>query len=315
MRHAIRAVSTILFLAAAVFALRPASAETFYVEGYGGVPLAVTVAGPEDGPEILFLHGIGMGADSFSEQLDSDLAEKFRMVALDLRGHGMSGKPWVADAYATREVWAGDVQRVIAATGLKRPIIVAWSYGTLVAADYLLLNGSDCVSGLVLVSALGGLVSSVPPSDPPDEDILAQLQHYRALREIPELAVQQEATEILAPMLFETTADGPSAKWIASTNSLGILVPPYAQPYLRAHPNDNRALVASLAGTPLQVFHGSKDLGLRDADLAALKRAIPQAEIHTFEGAGHSLFAERPAAFNAAIAAFVEENWRIPTDR
>ena len=315
MRQAIRSVRSFLFLVAVVFVLSPAKAETFYVDGHGGVPLAVTEVGPETGPEILFLHGIGMGAASFSGQLDSELAEKFHMVAFDLRGHGMSGKPSTADAYANREVWAGDVQRVIAATGLKRPIIVAWSYGTLVAADYLSLNGPDSISGLVLISAFGGLVPPAVRSEPPDEAVMAQLQRYRTMREIPELAAQQEATDILAPMLFGRTAEGPSKQWIANTKALGILVPPYAQPHLRAHPNDNAALVKRLAATPLQMFHGSKDLGLSAADVAAFKQALPHADIRTFEGAGHSLFAERPVLFNAAIAAFVEANWRKPDDR
>ena len=315
MRRAIRSVCSVLVLVAVVFVLTPARAETFYVEGYGGVPLAVTEVGPKNGPEVLFLHGIGMGAESFSEQLGSELAEKFHMVAFDLRGHGMSGKPWAAEAYIDRDVWAGDVKRVIAATGLTRPIIVAWSYGTLVAADYLILNGTDRISGLVLVSALGGLVPPSVRSEPPDETITAQLQRYRALRKTPELSAQQEATDILAPMLFETTPQGPSAKWIARTNALGILVPPYAQPYLRAHPNDNVELAARLAETPVQAFHGSKDFAVVDADLAALKLALPHVKIRTFEGAGHSLFAEQPAVFNAAITAFVLENWRIRNDR
>jgi len=315
MRLGIRAFWSILPLAAAAFVLSPARAETFYVEGHGGVPLAVSVAGPQEGPEILFLHGIGMGAESFSEQLDSQLTEKFRMVAFDLRGHSMSGKPSTKEAYDNREVWAGDVQRVIAATGLKRPIIVAWSYGTLVAADYLLLNGTDCVSGLVLISSVGGLVPQSPGSAPPDPALLEQLQRYRELREIPELDIQQEASEILAPMLFETTSEGPSEEWIARTKAFGILVPPYAQAFLRAHPADNAELIPALAGVPLKLFRGAKDFALSDADIAAFNHALPHAQIQIMEGAGHSMFAEQPAAFNTAIAAFVEKNWRITHDR
>ena len=315
MSRALHAGWAVLALAIALLTLSPAKAESFYVEGEGGVPLAVTVAGPEDGPEILFLHGIGMGAQSFSEQLESDLAERFRMVAFDLRGHGMSGKPSVKDAYDNREVWAGDVERVIAATGLKRPIIVAWSYGTLVAADYLTLKGTDCVSGLVMISSVGGLLPQSPGSEPPDAAMLAQLQRYRELREIPAVDVQQAATEILAPMLYETGSEGPSAQWIARTRAFGILVPPYAQPYLRAHPADNAALIPDLQEVPLELFRGSKDFALSDADLAAFKQALPNAQVRIMEGAGHSMFAEQPAAFNAVIAAFVVKNWSIRNDR
>ncbi|QIG53607.1 alpha/beta hydrolase [Altererythrobacter sp. BO-6] len=292
-----------------------AQAETFYVEGYQGVPLAVTVEGPEDGPEILFLHGIGMGADSFSPQLRSDLATRYRMVVFDLRGHGMSGKPSEAEAYTLRDVWAGDVSRVIAATGLKRPIVVAWSYGTLVTADFLLAEGTDSVSGLVMVSALGGLVTPTPQAAPIDPQVTQDMAEYYNLRQSVSLTDQEAAVSILAPLLYEATEDGPSREWQERARLLGLMVPPYAQPFLRKHPSDNLALLPQLKETPLLVVHGVSDFAVNPADIATLQAYLPQARVLTVDPGGHSPFAERPETFNAALAAFVDENWRSPHDK
>lgn len=307
-----RALASVLAaLCLLVLPLAPAQAEadTFYVEGHGSVPLSVTVTGPEDGPEVLFLHGIGMGADSFSPQLNSELAERYRMVAIDLRGHGMSGKPHKAEAYTLREVWAEDVRRVIAATGLKKPVIVAWSYGTLVTADYLLAEGGDAISGLIMVGAHGGIAPPSPRNEPPDPAVMAEMARYYQLRASSSLADQQAALEILAPYLYEVTETGPSKEWQSRARILGLMVPPYAQPHLRAHPMDNAALAAVLAETHVMLVHGTRDFAVTPADVEAAKKAIPHLEVHTVVGGGHSPFAEDPARFNALLAGFVDENW------
>lgn len=284
-----------------------ASAETFYVEGEGGVPLAVTVTGPEDGPEILFLHGIGMGAESFSPQLESDLAQHFRMVAFDLRGHGMSGKPSDEAAYTDRAIWAGDVRRVMAATGLKRPVIVAWSYGTLVTADYLRVEGTDHVAGLIMIGALGGFTPFVPPTSGPEAKVLADLTLSRELRQRPSLVDQEKAVDLILPMLVGSDA---VPGWLAHARTLGLLVPAYAQGPLRKHPSDNTDLVPKLQGLAICAMRGELDAAVPVESLDAFMKAFPQARQMTFVGASHSLFAEQPAAFNAALAKFVGENWR-----
>ncbi|WP_394728641.1 alpha/beta fold hydrolase [Altererythrobacter sp. GH1-8] len=297
-------LSLLLLLSQLIVA--PANAETFYVEGHGGVPLAVTVTGPEDGPEILFLHGIGMGAESFAPQMQSELAQRYRMVAFDLRGHGMSGKPHEAEAYTPREVWAEDVSRVMKATGLRRPVIVAWSYGTLVTADYFFLTQNNTVSGVVMVGAHGGIAPPSAPADPPDPQVMEQMARYYALRSSPALADQRQSIELLAPYLYEITEDGPSDDWKESARILGLLVPPYAQPHLRAHPMDNAALAPLLSHIPVLLVHGTKDFAVNPADVVAAKEAIPHLQVKTFVDAGHSPFAERPDAFNAMLAEFVD---------
>lgn len=309
MRGLVRQLFVLVALALSQLIIPVAHAETFYVEGHGGVPLAVTVEGPTDGPEILFLHGIGMGAESFSPQLHSELAKRYRMVAFDLRGHGMSGKPHEAEAYTQREVWAEDVERVMQATGLERPVIVAWSYGTLVTADYFFLTENNSVSGLVMVGAHGGIAPPSPSADPPDPKVLSEMGRYYELRSSPAFSDQQKSIELLSPYLYEITEDGPSAEWQAAARVFGVLVPPYAQPHLRAHPNDNAALAPLLRHIPVLLAHGTKDFAVTPADVDAAKEAIPHLQVKTFVDAGHSPFAERPEQFNAMLSEFVDDAW------
>ncbi|MDX2222058.1 MAG: alpha/beta hydrolase [Rhodospirillaceae bacterium] len=290
----IRVALIALLCAAGVHA---AQARSFYIEGAGGVPLAVTDAGAVDAPAILFLHGIGHGRDSFQVQFTSHLTENYRLVAFDLRGHGMSGKPWRAADYAEAAIWAEDVARVMDATGLIRPVVVAWSYGTLVAADMVRVGGAPRIAGVVMVSALGGLEAQAPQGEiPPD------LAKARLLQPQPSLADQQDASRLVARYL----TDGPApAPWRDTTLALNLMVPPYVQPLVRQHASDNRDLVARFT-MPVLIVHGAKDAAVQQAAVDSLVQRLPNGLASRYDAAGHTPFVEDAPRFNRELAAFVE---------
>jgi pimeloyl-ACP methyl ester carboxylesterase len=283
----------------------PAAAEIRYVEGAQGVPLAVADVGNPKGPEILFIHGIGQGLISFRPQLESALAQKYRMVAFDLRGHGASGKPWTENAYTDPAVWAEDVARVMEATGLKRPVVVAWSYGTLVISDFIRLHGSGRLSGLVMVGALGGWVPQVQRNG--DTALLAELQRARSLQQSLDVTDQAEAVRIVTGML---TAGHPVAGWTETAMRLGALVPPYAQGPLRKHMTNGNTELPAIAKIPVLAVHGAHDGGEPQAQVDAFLKAVPGAKASRYEDAGHSAFAEDPGRFNRELAGFVDAHWR-----
>jgi non-heme chloroperoxidase len=61
--------------------------------------------------------------------MNSDLADDYRLVAMDIRGHGFSDKP--RDGYTDSRLWADDVNAVIQALSLDGSILCGWSYGPL----------------------------------------------------------------------------------------------------------------------------------------------------------------------------------------
>jgi pimeloyl-ACP methyl ester carboxylesterase len=284
--------------------LLPAAVEarSFYTTGAGGVPLAVGEVGPADGPEILFLHGLGQGRESFRPQFESNLSSKYHLVAFDLRGHGMSGKPWDEAAYTTSAVWAEDVARVMAATGLRHPILVGWSYGTGVAADYVREHGGKAISGLMLISALGGFVQSPPPAGLAPADLVRS----RELRASVDLLDQQEAQRLLIPFL---TGGAVSARWRQSALALGTLVPPYVDSLLRKHKMANQDLVPGLK-LPVMIVHGRLDEALAQNTVDVFLAQVPGAKASRYDTSGHSPFAEDTTRFNRELAAFVDRVWR-----
>jgi pimeloyl-ACP methyl ester carboxylesterase len=276
-------------------------AKSFYVAGAGGVPLAVTEVGPAGAPAILFLHGLGQGRESFRPQFESELAKTYHMVAFDLRGHGLSGKPWDEAAYTDGATWAEDVAKVIAATGLKRPVVVAWSYGTLVSADFIRAKGAQALSGLMLVSSVGGLVSAPPPTGPIPLDLVKS----RQLRTNSDLRDQQEAQRLLAPFL--TAGDAPP-EWSAMAVTQGTMVPPFVDAALRKHKGQNSDLVPTLT-LPVVVVFGKRDAAIADATVDTLVAQVPGARSSRYDRSGHSPFAEDAARFNRELAQFVDRVW------
>jgi pimeloyl-ACP methyl ester carboxylesterase len=63
------------------------------------------------------------------------LGDDYRLVALDLRGHGQSDKP--REGYADRRLWAADILAVTRELRIEQPVLCGWSYGPIVILDYV----------------------------------------------------------------------------------------------------------------------------------------------------------------------------------
>jgi pimeloyl-ACP methyl ester carboxylesterase len=67
--------------------------------------------------------------------MNSSLAGDYRLIAVDMRGHGLSEKP--TNGYNDSKLWADDVNAVIQGLNLDHPVLSGWSYGPLVFLDYI----------------------------------------------------------------------------------------------------------------------------------------------------------------------------------
>ncbi|MFK7957321.1 MAG: alpha/beta fold hydrolase [Lysobacterales bacterium] len=267
------------------------------VTGSGGVPLNVVTAGSSDDPAIVFIHGIGQSHYSFVHQLNSDLAADHFLVAFDLRGHGASGKPWLAEDYGPGKVWADDVAAVMAATGVHRPVIVAWSYGSNVLMDYIREYGTKGLAGINLTGALGALKPFRLPKENPDTEAFLRL---RKLRESPDITQHILASEGMIQWLTEAPM---SASDRQIFQSIGLMLPAYARRAMMQRTINNQDLLDQLT-LPVLLSLGEKDNPLQLEDGADLAGSHSQIQLSVFKNAGHSIFFERPARFNTELKKF-----------
>ena len=285
----------------------PADWDYRTVEGAGGVPLNVVTAGDPTSPEILLIHGFGQSHYSFVRQLNSDLADDYFLVTFDLRGHGASGKPWDAEDYSEHTVWAEDVAAVVSATGIERPVVVAWSYGTMIAMDYIREHGVAGIAGIIFTGGQGGLKPlRMPGSDDPD---MAELGAIRELQQSPDLIDNIRAGERVIDLLTASPLPGPERELF---RSLGLMVPAYVRRAMVHRTLDNQDLVDRLS-LPVLFALGAEDNPFQLEDAADLAASRENVSLTVYEGAGHSVFLEQPQRFNDQLRRFAEETLSAAT--
>ena len=257
-----------------------------------GLVISAQEWGNPNGPEILFIHGFSQSHLSWIKQVtNGDLAKEFHMVTYDLRGHGNSDKPLEPERYKTSKYWADEVQAVMDQAGLKRPVLVGWSYAGRVMADYLTVHGPAKLAGLNYVDAgQKGDPAFVGPN----------------LRNLPLMASEDLATNIAATreFLHGCFSIQPTQAEYETMLAFNMMVPPKVRLGMSNRPLNVDDMLRSLK-LPVLVTHGAED---KNSNLIAAEytaKMIPGAKLSVYEGIGHSPFFEDAPRFNAELAAFV----------
>jgi non-heme chloroperoxidase len=257
-----------------------------------GLTISAQDWGNPNGPEILFIHGFSQSHLSWIKQVtNSDLAKEFHLVTYNLRGHGNSDKPFEPERYKTGKYWADELQAVMEATSLKRPVLVGWSYAGRVMADYLTIHGSAKLAGLNYVDAgQKGDPSFFGPN----------------LRNLPLMASEDLATNIAATRAFlhDCFSIQPSQEEYEVMLAFNMMVPPKVRLGMSNRPLQVDDMLRSLR-LPVLVTHGAED---KNSNLIAAEytaKMISGAKLSVYQGIGHSPFFEDAPRFNGELAAFV----------
>ncbi|MEU8927691.1 alpha/beta fold hydrolase [Kitasatospora sp. NPDC048545] len=172
-----------------------------------GVTLAYRESGPAGGPPLVLLHALGERAADWDVVLPG-LAPGHRVFALDLRGHGDSGRSGSYSLQAMRD----DVLAFLDALGLERVDLVGHSMGGAVA--FLLAQAApERIDRLVLedIPALYPRPASALP-DEPDGSVhfdWAMVRAVRAQLDDPDPAWREGLARITARTL--AVAGGPAS--------------------------------------------------------------------------------------------------------
>lgn len=135
--------------------------EASFLELPGGERARVLTTGPATGAPVVLVHGWACSAYSWRHQLPVLAAAGFRVVALDLRGHGLSAHPLGGDRYTTARM-AEFLGWVLDELAIRRVALVGHSLGAAVATR-LALEQPERVGRLVTIGGVGfGRTSLVP---------------------------------------------------------------------------------------------------------------------------------------------------------
>jgi non-heme chloroperoxidase len=265
------------------------------ITGGGGVQLHLVEAGNPSGRPILFIHGFSQCWLAWSRQLNSDLADRYRLVAMDLRGHGLSDKP--RDGYGDSRLWADDVDAVLRALELDRPVLCGWSYGPLVILDYVRHYGEEAIGGMTFVGGITKLGSAEATSVLTPE-FLGLVPGFF-------VADVEESARSLRSLLLLSLAEEPSVEDLHLMVGYNLSVPPYVRQALFSRSFDNDDLLPGIR-KPVLIVHGARDAIVRPAIVDQHKAGLAHAHVEMMPNVGHAPFWDDAAAFNGHLRAFCE---------
>jgi pimeloyl-ACP methyl ester carboxylesterase len=244
-----------------------------------GVPIVYDVRGSGD-VALVFIHCWACDRTYWREQLDA-FAPGYEVIALDLGGHGASGKnraTWTLDALA------GDVAAVVERLDRRRVVLVGHSLGGPVA--------------LLAAARLRGRAEAVVCADALHDvgmDLGAMAEQILRM-----FAADYGGTmRTMVDMMFPAGSDTALAGWVAqraaatdSSVTLGLI---------RDYPNVSLSAALTGAGVPVRCINAAPRPPMGPATAVEANRTYGDFDAVLIDSVGHYLMLERPAAFNAAL--------------
>jgi epoxide hydrolase 4 len=272
-----------------------------------GVRLHCAVAGPEDGPLVVALHGFPEFWRGMSGVLVALASAGYRVVAPDQRGYGLSEKPTGIDAYRIEELSA-DVVGIVDAFGREKSYVVGHDWGAAVAW-WLAITRPDLVERVVVVNV-------------PHPSVFARevRKNRRQLRkswyifaiQVPWLPEQ---------VAFGSRTRGRFARLIAGTANPGSFTPAYlaglesawGQPgaatgmmhwYRASVRRRPERLADKRVHVPMLIIWGRKDVALSDTMVAPSADLCDDVRVAYFDDATHWVLHDEPEATSRLIIDF-----------
>jgi 3-oxoadipate enol-lactonase len=262
-----------------------------------GRRLYYDLAGPDDGPVVCITHSLASDGGSWAEQVPALLQAGFRVLRLDMRGHG--GSDPVAGDYTMWQL-AGDVASVIEALGFTRVHYIGLSIGGMIGQAFALEYRQKLISAL--------LCDTLPASPPGAADIWGP--RIKAVREAHSLEPIAEASmdRYLSPAF---QAKNPGRRKQLRDTVVGTTPAGYLGCSAAILDFDFVPRLPSVK-LPVLVVCGENDAGTPAAENRRLAGLVPGARYEEIAGMRHFPNVEAPDAFNRIMLGWLDAHRRAP---
>jgi non-heme chloroperoxidase len=270
--------------------------ERIKVTGAQGVALSVQEWGNPNGQPILFVHAYAMSHLGWLPQINSSLADQFRLITFDHRGHGESDKPLTPDGYNQGELFADDIHAIMAQLQLNQPILVAWSMSGALIGDYLAKYGDRNISGIVMVAAANKLGTPMFQTQAGSVFMQPQAQGIYA----DSLYEQIAAFNFINRALTTNPVSNDAHDIILATS---MLTPVMMRQTILMRDTDYRSLYQK-SQVPILLVHAQDDQIVLPAAAEELLAVRPDAKYVSYNFGGHAPHWENAEPFNQELLDF-----------
>ncbi|MBM3138989.1 MAG: alpha/beta hydrolase [Chloroflexi bacterium] len=258
---------------------------------------------------IVMLHGFAETSAAWDEAT-LDLAREFRVVAIDLRGHGQS--EYAPDQDYTRATQVEDLELIVESIGLRSVTLVGHSMGGAAAICYA-AEHPEIVTALVLIEtapevlrsgieALRRLISAGDEFPTLEDAIQAFRPHF------PYATTEQLERRVRASL---RPTDGGGYTWDFDP----IFRDPAARP---PEPDPGQRRLSDLwdcvdrVQCPTMIVRGAETDMLTPEAIQRLHRRIPGSRVSLIEDAGHAVPTDQPGALSLNVREFLQSLSNTP---
>jgi pimeloyl-ACP methyl ester carboxylesterase len=260
-----------------------------------GLRLAYIEIGDPKGQPVVLVHGYTDNARDWLP-LTPYLSKSFRLIIVDIRGHGASDKP---ECCYTRVDFAYDIKLLLDVLKIQKADVVGHSLGSIITQTFAEL-WSERTGRVVLISSTGGprktpkpTAAAAPPAfdfrsaivklkDPIDPDSPFMVAWWSSPTPVDETFIRRQRQD---------AARIPVKVWLAILDQgLAGVDLQDTLPKLKA---------------PALLIWGSKDPIIEPEGRETLRDGLPSAEVKVFDGLGHNPFWEDAPGVGAEINRFL----------
>lgn len=247
------------------------------------------------GMPIVFIHGNSGCKEVFAKQFASTLADKYRLIAFDLPGHGASGNANNPDATYTMTGYANATMELMDQLGVSEAAVVGWSLGGHIGIELM-----PRFQGLI-----GLMVAGTPPVSPTPEGLQSGFRPHSAVALIGKADLTDEEAEIFGEAVY---GDEITTKFRAALRRTdGVARAKMFEGIFSGATSDQREL-ATTSKTPIALVNGADDPIVNTDYLSGLDYAqLWDRHSYILRGEGHVPFLSNPELFNPILERFADD--------
>ncbi|SKC82990.1 alpha/beta fold hydrolase [Maledivibacter halophilus] len=252
-----------------------------------------------EGKPLILIHGWSCSHRFFKFQI-AELAKYYRVIAYDLRGHGISEVP---EFGINIPRYAEDLKDLITHLSLKDVSLVGWSMGTTIIFEYIKQFGCDNLSKLCFIDMTPKLITDESWTYGLYGDFSQGLNH-----ETLDIMNKSwsEFCKGFIPAIFATSGckDKELLDWAfkeALKNSENIMVRMWI-----SMSYENYLDLLPKISVPVLITYGAESALYSPENSEYMGKKIPNSKVLPFPVCGHCLHLEKPEMFNEELLKFLK---------